>query len=435
MERLLHYTWQHKLYSALPLSTSDGEPVEVLDPGLHNTNAGPDFFNAKIKLNGEIWVGNVEIHTFSSDWMKHRHHLDENYNNVILHVVENADVEVFTSDGKKIPQVIITVPQYVEENYAQLLVADKYPPCASVIPQMPNIIRNQWLDALCIERLEQKTERLNHYADMDKGNWERAFFINLARSFGFGINSDTFEEWALNLPLGACAKHRDDLFQLEAIFLGQAGLLEESMIPSYHLDFALEEGYLTKLQDEYKFLRHKFSLTPMNGMHWRFLRLRPQNFPHIRLVQLAHLYWSQQISISAIQDINTLEDAYKLLSTHVTPYWETHYGFGAESGKSAKNLTKASMNLLIINGIIPTLFAYGKHRQKEVLCHKALQLLVDLRAENNLYTRTWAEIGLPVSTAADSQALIQLRTQYCDRKDCLRCRFGFYFMKKSRQGG
>ena len=431
MERLLHYTWQQRLYPAPLLTATNGQQLEVLDPGLHNHNAGPDFFNAKIRIGRETLAGNVEIHTCSSDWLRHRHQHDPNYNNVILHVVEKADTEeVFTQDGKQLLQVVLEIPDYVEKNYSLLQRQDRYPPCQDLVARLSPMLVNQWLDVLCIERLERKTERINAYADEDCGNWERAFFITLARSFGFGINGEAFEEWARQMPLGACGKHRDMPFQIEALFLGQAGLLEEEMIPEYHREYARKEGYFKKLQDEYRFLAHKFSLSPMNGYHWNFLRLRPQNFPHIRLVQLAHLYCSLRLNLSALLDAKGLDATKELFKSRVTPYWETHYGFGAVSGRSAKQMAAGSLNSIVINAAVPMLFAYGKHRFHEDYCTRALELLTLLPAENNRFVRIWNEMGLSVHTAADSQAIIQLHTNYCFRKDCLRCRFGYQFLKQ-----
>ena len=431
MERLLHYTWEHKLYMTVsPLMTTKGQSVTVLDPGLHNDNAGPDFFNAKIKLDDELWVGNVEIHTKSSDWHRHGHQQDENYNNVVLHVVEEADVEVYTASGKQLPQLVIKIPKYIEDNYACLLREDRYPPCWKIIPALPPIVVHQWLDHLCVERLENKTLRINDYVNRLGGDWEKAFFATLARSFGFGINSDTFEEWAFCLPLNACAKHRDNLFQLEALFLGQAGLLEEELIPAYHLSKAHEEGYFQKLYTEYQYLRHKFLLAPMNGMHWNFLRLRPQNFPHIRLSQLANLYYQQKTGLEQLVTCETVEQLMEQLSSQVTPYWETHYTFGSVSSRNEKHLAYGSLNLLMINTAIPMLFAYGRHSSKKVLCNRAFDFLEQLKAENNYIIRMWQQVGLPVETAGDSQALIQLKKAYCDRKDCLRCRFGYEYLKR-----
>lgn len=432
MEQLLHYTWQHRLFPTEGCRTTEGKKVEIIDPGLHNENAGPDFFNAKIRVEGTVWVGNVEIHTCSSDWNRHGHNRDEKYDNVILHVVEKADVDIFTSDGKKIPQLEISIPVYVRENYVNLLAEGRYPPCWRIIPELPPVVTRQWMDSLCVERLEQKMQRLDNYMSEDVGNWERAFFVTLARSFGFGINSDNFEEWALGIPLMACGKHRDNPFQIEAIFLGQAGLLDDSMILRYHLDQAMKEGYYLALKKEYEFLRKKFSMKPMNGSHWNFLRTRPQNFPHIRLVQLARLFCQGKVSLSSVIDLKSIEEAREILVTQVSPYWETHYTFGGESAPSQKMLRGKSVDLLIINAVVPALFAYGKHRMQEELCQKGFELLEQLKAEDNRYTRIWLETGLAVTTASDSQALLQLRTHYCDRKDCLRCRFGYYFLRRGQ---
>ncbi len=430
MERLLHYTWEHKLFAAGTLLTTTGQVVNVIDPGLLNFNAGPDFLNAKIRINNELWVGNVEIHNVSSDWMRHGHQHDANYNNVILHVVSKVDADVYTADGKLLPQLVIQVPDNVKENYAELLGEDKYPPCWKIIPTLPPVLVHQWLDRLCVERLEQKIQRIFGYVDKLSGDWENAFFVTLARSFGFGLNSDAFEEWALNMSLNACGKHRDNLFQIEALFLGQAGLLDGNMIPSYHRASAMEEGYFSKLQSEYQFLSHKFSLKAMNGMNWNFFRLRPYNFPYVRIVQLAQLYYSCQVSLSAITDVSSLEEAYKILDTRVTPYWTTHCSFGVVSGFSEKRLQRKSLDLILINALVPMLFAYGRHRMKEDYCQKALRILAAIKPEDNRYTRLWTQTGMPVSTASDTQALIQLRTRYCDLKDCLRCWFGCYYLKR-----
>ena len=236
--------------------------------------------------------------------------------------------------------------------------------------------------------------------------------------------------WAKNVPLHAVGKHRDDLFQIEAIFMGQAGLLQLESIPERYQTAALNEGYFSKLRNEYLYLAHKFSLTPMSFTPWRFLRLRPQNFPHIRISQLANLYYERKAGLSALLECETIEQLRQLLQTHVTPYWETHFMFGAESAKSTKKTSISSENLMIINTAIPMLFAVGRHRQREDLCDRAFDLLEQLKAEENHITRMWKECGLEVQTAGDSQALIQLKKEYCDRRDCLRCRIGYEYLKR-----
>ena len=414
------------------LTTTDGRRVEVIDPGLHNRNAGPDFFNAKVKIDGTLWVGNVEIHDRSSDWYAHGHDHDSAYDNTVLHVAGIVDRDVLTTSGGLIPQLQLDVPPTVRQNYEELLKTDQYPPCYKIIPELSRLTVHAWLAALQTERLERKTEDIRRRADRSNGSWEEAYFVTLARNYGFGINGDAFEAWAHCVPLSAVGKHRDDLFQVEAIFMGQAGLLELDAVPKRYQQDALNEGYFARLRNEYQYLAHKFSLTPMDYKQWRFLRLRPQNFPHIRISQLAMLYYERRASLSALVECETLDELRQLLMTHVTPYWETHYTFGSPSAENSKRLSPHSVDLLIINTAIPMLFAYGRHVSKDQLCDRAFDLLEQLRAENNHIIRMWRECGLEVKTAGDTQALIQLKKEYCDRKDCLRCRIGYEYLRTAK---
>lgn len=430
MEQLLQYCWKHKLFPLQPLKTTTGETVEVIDTGLHNHNAGPDFFNAKVKINDTLWVGNVEIHDHASQWILHGHDRDKRYNNVILHVVRTADDVPRTQDGKTLPQVVMDVPQQVRDNYQRLLTADRYPPCHPIIPTLSRLKVHGWLTSLQTERLEHKTQLVMQYVEQCGGSWEHAFFTTLARNYGFGVNGEAFETWARHIPLHSIDHHRDDLFQIEAMFMGQAGLLDEDIIPARYRQAAMDEGYFDKLRKEYRYLAHKFSLQPMDAGMWQFLRLRPQNFPYIRLSQLAHLHFSRRASLSQIIGCATTEELQQALATQVTPYWQTHYVFGEESRKSEKRLSQASVNLLIINTVIPILFAYGRHRQKESLCDRAFSLLEQLKAEDNHIVRMWKEGGLKVENAGDSQALIQLKNEYCNKKECLRCRIGYEFLSR-----
>ena len=430
MEELLHYTWKHKLFPLQSLTTTDGSPVEVIDPGLHNRNAGPDFFNSKIKIGGTLWVGNVEIHTRSSDWFQHGHDHDPRYNNVVLHVCETVDGSIVTADGHYPPQLQLSVPATVREHYAELQQTDQYPPCYRIIPDLSALTVHSWMAALQTERLEQKTEAIRQRAERLNGSWEDAFFVTLARNYGFGINGDAFEQWAYNVPLNAVGHHRDSLFQVEAIFMGQAGLLELDTIPAHYQKDALNDGYFARLRNEYQYLAHKFSLKPMDVGLWHFLRLRPQNFPHIRISQLANLYYQQRLGLSTLIDCKTVDELKALLRSQVTPYWETHYTFGSLSAKNEKHLSYGSLNLLMINTAIPVLFAVGRHRHREELCDRAFDLLEQLRPENNYIVRMWQQCGLNVRSAGDTQALIQLKKEYCDKRDCLRCRFGYEYLKK-----
>ena len=405
------------------LQTTTGEPVEVIDAGLPNTNAGPDFFNAKLKIGSTLWVGNIEVHILASDWMRHGHDKDAAYDNVILHVAETVDCEVFRANGVPVPQLQLPCPDPVRQRYDELSHAEIYPPCYSILSSLPKLTVHSWLSALQVERFEQKARVIATRLERCNNHWEDVFFITLARNFGFGLNGDAFEAWASRLPFRAIDKHRDDLFQVEAFFFGQAGLLDEELPDA--------DGYYLKLQKEFRYLQHKFELSvPMTATQWRFLRLRPGNFPHVRLAQLANLYYKERSLFSRIMEADTLEAVRKLLTVTTSPYWEEHFNFRKVSSSREKQVGKNAQNLIIINTVIPFLYAYGLHKADELLCERATGFLESLKAEDNHIIRHWSGAGLPVSTAADSQALLQLQKEYCDKKDCLRCRFGFEYLRR-----
>lgn len=430
MEQLLHYVWKHKMTPLGELTTTDGRLIEIIDPGLHNRNAGPDFFNAKVKIDGQTWVGNVEIHDKSKDWYLHGHDQNPAYNNVVLHVAECIDCEVRNSKGETLPQLMLTVPQHVTDNYSILMKTDCYPPCYKIVPSLTKLTIHSWMSCLETERLEQKTESIRRRVERLNGSWEDALFVTLARNYGFGINGDAFEQWATNLQLNCVAHHRDDLFQVETMFMGQAGLLDINSVPKKHQQNAINDSYYTKMANEYHYLAHKFKLTPIDFKMWKFLRLRPQNFPHIRISQLATLYYERRMSLSRLVECKTAQEMASLFATHVTPYWGNHYIFGAESLQNSKSMSPFSINLLLINTAVPMLFAYGRHIQNELLCERAFDILDQLKAENNHIIRMWRECGLEVTNAGDTQALIQLKKEYCDKRECLRCRIGYEYLKR-----
>ena len=420
MEQLLHYVWKHKIFPLKELKTTTGQQVEVIDTGLANTDAGPDFFNAKLKLDGVLWIGNIEIHERSSDWFKHGHHADAGYNSVILHIASEIDTEISRSNGERIPQIQLICPEAVRTNYKELLETDSYPPCYRIIPSLPPFTAHSWMTALQMERFEQKATLLNERLKRCQGNWEDAFFFFFARNFGFGLNGDAFETWAHRLPFRAVDKHRNDLFQIEAIFFGQAGILEDSD----------GDGYYLRLKKEYTYLQHKFGLIPMDASLWRFLRLRPANFPHIRIAQLACLYHRAYGLLSRIMETETLQGVRDILKGGTSEYWLTHYTFGGSSPSRPKTLSNTSLDLLIINTVVTFLYAYGLHKGNRVLCARAGSFLEELKAENNYITRMWEQCGMKASNAADSQALIQLKKEYCDKKKCLYCRIGYEYLKR-----
>lgn len=426
MEQLLHYVWKHRMFPLEPLYTTpsagaEPEAIEVIDPGLHNYGAGPDFFNAKVRIGQQLWVGNVEIHLRSSDWYRHHHETDEAYHNVILHVVGMKDCEVTTplptpeQGERRLPTLELPVPEAVEANYRELLAEEAYPPCFRIIPQLSQLMIHSWMSALTVERLETKTERINLWLKRTTGDWEHTFFIVLARAFGFGTNADTFERWGASLHPQHIVKHRDHLEQVQAFFLGTAGFLETPDAPDKALAFGTSTDPAL-LYREWRFLRAKFGVTPLPRSAWKMGRLRPQNSPQVRLLQLAELYHSRRLDFSHILSARTLNEYRALLVARTDDY----------------QLSETSLDLLIVNAVAPALFAYGRSRNNEEMTERAFALLESIRPEKNFITRSWAKAGITAQHAADSQALIELRTHYCDRKDCLRCRFGAAYLKKGR---
>ncbi|MCD8301899.1 MAG: DUF2851 family protein [Prevotellaceae bacterium] len=425
MEKLLHYIWRHRIFPLAPLFTTDGEPLEVVDAGQPNPHAGPDFFNAKVRIGSTMWAGNVELHLRSSDWRGHGHDTDENYNNVILHVAQEVDCPVAGAGGKLIPQLQLPIPASLQANYEELLQTSDYPRCHKIISALEPFLVHSWLDTLLCEREEARARGILRLLDDYSGDWERVLFVTLARSFGFGLNGDAFEQWARLIPFGRIGKHRDDLFQIEALFLGTAGLLEGA-------DSA--DDYERKLQREYAYQRHLFSLPePLPRAAWKYLRLRPQNFPHIRMAEMAWMYSNGKVLLSHLLDCaqsqNAVESLCDLLSATTSDYWLTHTLPGKPVAPRKLNLTKSTRCLLIVNAVVPVLYAYAISHGDDNLKEHLFGILRGMPAEDNRILRVWKECGLGVSSVADSQALIELKTNYCDRSDCLRCSFGYEYLK------
>lgn len=400
MEKLLHYVWMHKLLPSMTLRTTGGDEVEILDPGTHNINQGPEFSNARIRMNGIMWVGNVEIHTLASDWFRHGHHADSVYNTTILHVVEKADVDsILMQNGQQVPQVEVDIPQKVRDNYAELLVTTDYPRCHRFVPEIPQIKVHAWLDALLAERMEERSRRILDILKECRGDWEQTTFITLARNFGFGLNGDIFEMWAKRIPLQSAAKHRDNLLQIEGLFLGMAGLIDREG----------DDAKRKCLETEYKFLCNKFSLPDaMNASLWHYLRTRPQNFPDVRIRQIARLFHEGGCTMSLLLQDGSLENIDKRLAS---------LGIG-----------KGSRSLIIINTVATLLYTYDLYHGTYEHRERAIELLEKLPGERNHILMQWKACGLDVGTAYDSQALIQLKKEYCDHVRCLDCRFGFEYI-------
>ena len=413
-ESILHYVWQNKLFATHDLQTTDGEKLEIIDVGRNNTDAGPDFFNAKIRIGDTLWAGNVEIHTCSSDWYKHNHQSDKSYDSVILHVVSKADSVVFRRDGDRIPQLELIYPKQIDANYEQLFDQQKWIPCSDKIRLVSPIFIQSWESALLAERLEQKLNSIDKLLTGSNQHWEEAFYITLARNFGFGTNSQAFESLAKSLPLSVLGKHKDDIFQLEALLFGQAGLLNGDK----------QDDYSGKLKKEYDFLSLKYGLSSIDGSQWKLLRLRPDNFPYIRIAQFAALIQNSTKLFSRIVEDPKIETIRKMFDSEPSSYWRSRYLFASRSPVHDKKLGVQSINGILINTVVPFLFCYANHKNNDELKSTAIQMLEEVPAERNAIINGWHELGLKAETAFDTQALIQLKKQYCDEKKCLRCRIG-----------
>ncbi|MDR1456315.1 MAG: DUF2851 family protein [Tannerella sp.] len=423
MERLLHYVWKYGLYDGGNLYTADGLPITVLDPGVRNPDAGPDFFNARIRVGDIVWAGSVEIHRRASEWHTHRHDRDPAYDSVVLHVVEDDDAQVRRTDGEVVRQAVIRVPSGVREQMEWLLSRDAPAPCLGLgrIRGIEPLHLSAWLGALASERLERKTDTVFALLERHGGDWNEVFYITLTRSFGSGVNGDAFERLAESLPFHCICKHRDSRTAVEALLFGQAGLLA---------GVCGDDAYVRMLQREYAFLQGKYRLLPLEGFLFRKLRMRPANFPHVRLAQLAAIWSANDTLFSEI-----LEDCQPAMLknrflTAVSAYWETHFHFGATSPPGKKPVGADTVNAVLINAVVPVLFAYGRKQRQPAYAARALQLLEELPPERSRLVKTFADAGIEVKSAADTQALVQLQREYCEKRKCLYCRIAYCLIRK-----
>jgi len=415
MERMLHYIWKHKLYAESGLMTTEGVPVSVIDAGIPNADAGPDFFNAKVRIGETIWAGNVEIHERASDWVAHNHNNDRAYDNIILHVVRYDNAQVYNTKNKVVPQLVMAVPENVENNIKWLLSRDTPVPCKEHIYRIPPIDMSGWLAALVTERLERKTSDISVRLEQYSKDWNEVFYITLMRNFGFSTNGDAFELLAKSLPYKYILKHRHNPLQVEALFLGQAGFLDD--------DGA--DPYLKSLRGEYDFLKKKYGLQPVEEFLFKSMRTRPINFPHLRLAQIAAVFMNKDLLFSEILEKESVDDLRSLFNVLPSEYWETHYNFRSSSAAKKKPIGRGASDLILINTAIPVLFAYGKYKGLSEYCERALRFLEEIPPEHNSIITMFCSAGISVKSAGDTQALIQLRREYCDKKKCLYCRIGF----------
>lgn len=420
MEKVLQYIWQHRLWRSDDMTTNDGRRIRVLDPGLLNTDAGPDFFNAKVQIDGQTWVGNIEIHVRATDWRRHGHDTDKAYDSVILHVVAKDDAPVYRSNGERIPQLVLDVSPRFNESYDSLVNARNELPCAAHLAQVPHIVVTEWIEGLAFERLHTKTERLHNLLSQFHGSWEDVCYTTLARNLGFGINNDAFERLAQRAPLRLLNKHSDSLLQIEAFLFGQAGLLTDGI--------AGNDAYCRQLRSEYDFLANKFSLTHLEPEIWKTFRIRPQNFPFRRIAMLAqYVYGGFKLMASLLSapDEKAIRD---LFSVTLTGYWANHFSFSKPVPTPSRALGERSIDIILINTVAPLFYAHGETTGNYALTDKAIDLLESLRPERNSIIDTFTHAGIDCPDALSSQALIQLRRNYCEARKCIYCKIGHHLL-------
>jgi len=420
-EDFLYYLWQHYL----PGKTFQGtqkERITLIHPGRHNPDSGPDFFNGRVKIGDTLWAGNIEIHLKSSDWFRHGHQNDPNYDNIILHVVYENDRPVLRQSGEPVATLELKdkFDRRLFDTYQGFLRSKHWIPCQETIDRAGHFQILNWLQRLAIERLQRKAGEIENLLRDSRHDFREIFYQKLLQNYGFKVNAEAFGQLACSLPFALLAKHKDNLQQIEALLFGQAGFL--------HAGFP-GDIYARSLQNEYRFLAQKYSLTPMEPRVWKFMRMHPPNFPTLRIAQFARLFYRSTGLLQKIPEAERLDDVVNLLQTEASGYWKTHYRFGKTTTAHSAKMGKSSIHLLLINTIIPFVFVYGRMVNRQPLRDKAMEWLSGLPAEKNGTTRRFAELDIHAANAMQSQALLRLKTMYCDRKQCLHCAIGLQLLK------
>lgn len=421
-EDFLHYLWKFKKFDTLNLRTSNDEEVTIIHSGHYLELAGPDFFNAQIIIGHQKWAGNIEIHIKSSDWYVHHHERDAAYENVILHVVWEHDTEIFRSDNTEIP--VLELKQYVDkatiDNYQSLVSPKSWINCEKQLASIDSFVIKNWQERLFFERLERKSKPIFELLEQTNQDWEAVLFCLLAKNFGLNTNGELFLKMAQSIPFSVIRKESFEMENLEALIFGNAGLL----------DAEKEDTYFKDLKIRFFYLMHKYQLEKTVLAPLQFFKHRPDNFPTIRLAQLAHLYHSQQNLFSKVSALNSVQELYEIFEVATSAYWENHYQFDKESPKKKKKLSSSFIDLLIINTIIPIQFAYAKSQGKAI-SEELIALLDEVAAEKNAVIDKFNSFGVPSNSAFDSQSLLQLKNEYCNKGKCLDCAIGMELLKSS----
>ncbi len=418
-EEFLHYLWKYSLYDSDKLIDREGNRIIVISPGEYNRDAGPDFFNARLRISGTEWAGNVEIHILSSHFDLHGHNFDPVFDNVILHVVGVNDKKVYNSKGNELLTAEISYDSGLYDKYLNLVNNPFIIACQTEIRELDQFFIRSWLSTLVIERLVEKSEQIMKIFSETGNDWEETFYRLLSRYFGFRVNTEPFEMLANALPFRIIRKHSDNRFQIEAMLFGAAGLLDEGLFRE-----AVNDDYYLRLIKEFKILSVKYSIQPVHGWLWKFARLRPANFPTIRLSQLAAMLSVSGGLFSKALEAENVNDIKELLEVTASDYWDDHFVFGRKSRIYPKGTGSEATDIFLINAVIPAMFVYGQTRDSNHLCEKAITFLENIGPEANTIIREWGMAGIRPDSAFSSQALIQLRNNYCKKRRCLDCRIG-----------
>lgn len=420
-EDFLHYLWKFKKFDTLNLKTFNGEEITITNSGQYLQLAGPDFFNAQITIANQKWAGNVEIHLKSSDWYVHHHERDENYDNVILHVVWEHDTEIFRKNNSEIP--VLELKNYVDQetvlNYKKLMTPKSWIFCEKELKSIDQFVFKNWQERLFFERLERKSKPIFELLQQTNSDWEAVLFCLLAKNFGLNTNGVPFYKMAQSIPFSIIRKESFEVENVEALFFGFAGLLETEK----------EDVYYKNLKSKFVYLLHKYQLEKLEFQSVQFFKHRPDNFPTIRLSQLANLYHKQQNLFSKLKTPTSLKSMYEVFQVSASAYWLDHYQFDKLSPKKKKQLSKSFIDLIIINTIIPLQFAYSKSQAKEV-SEEIIALLEGVSSEKNAILDKFISFGITPNNAFESQSLLQLKNEYCNNSRCLECAIGIELLKK-----
>ncbi len=423
-EDFLHHIWKYRLFISPQLTITSGQELMVLDPGIHNHNAGPDFLNARIKIGDQTWFGHIEIHLRASDWHKHGHTNNEQYKNVILHVVYENDEDIYLYKKDDLPVLVVQgiFHQNQWHRYVHWLESKTWIPCERHLRDISSVVWIGWKDRLLVERLEGKTNYIQELLHQTRFDWQETFYRLVARNFGFKTNSEGMIMLADSLPQKVLARHRSDPFQVEALLFGQAGFLNGEFT----------DEYPNSLKVEYEFLRKKYHLTSINYSVWKMSRLRPSNFPAIRIAQLADLICRSEHLFSVVLELDNMVELQSLFKVEAHPYWLTHYRFDVEGNeRPSLRIGDQSIENIFINSVAPMLFAYGQYHADEKLVDRSLRILEFCAFEPNRVMTNWLKLGVEATNAADSQSLLWLFNEYCNKKRCLSCNIGLELLKKN----